>query len=191
MTEKEILRILSVCKGAGVNFGDADEDVIIEIWKNCFKDFTYQEVSKALFKLINSKKGLFLNGLIAEIKEQIVSENVDFLDFPTAWELIRQAMHKTHPDIPQETIKAFNSLPPILQHLVGSPRHLEDMEACLGRDELETVEKSNMKKMYAELVIKSKEQMQLGNMPEWIEIEPKKLGKLEGGFKKLVEGHSF
>lgn len=48
MTEKEILRILSVCKGAGVNFGDADEDVIIEIWKNCFKDFTYQEVSKAL-----------------------------------------------------------------------------------------------------------------------------------------------
>ena len=58
MTEKEILRILAVCKGAGVNFGDADEDVIIEIWKNCFKDFTYQEVSKALFKLINSKKGL-------------------------------------------------------------------------------------------------------------------------------------
>ena len=191
MTEKEVLKILAVCKGAGVNFGNADEDIIIDIWKQCFKDFTYQEVSKALFKLINSKKGLFLNGLIAEIKEQIVSENVDFLDFPTAWELIRQAMHKTHPDIPAETIKAFNSLPPILQHLVGSARHLEDMEYCLDRDELETVERSNMKKMYAELVIKSKEQMQLGNMPEWIEIEPKKLGKLEGGFKKLVEGHEF
>lgn len=191
MTEKEILRILSVCKGAGVNFGDADEDVIIEIWKNCFKDFTYQEVSKALFKLINSKKGLFLNGLIAEIKEQIVSDNVDFLDFPTAWETIRNAMHRTHPDIPSETIKAFNSLPPILKHLVGSARHLEDMEYCLDRDDLETVEKSNMKKMYAELVIKSKEQMQLGNMPEWVEIDIKKLGKLEGSFKKLVEGSNF
>lgn len=191
MTEKEILRILAVCKGAGVNFGDVDEDVIIEIWKNCFKDFTYKEVSNALFKLINSKKGLFLNGLIAEIKEQIVSDNVDFLDFPTAWETIRQAMRKTHPDIPAETIRAFNSLPPILKHLVGSARHLEDMEYCLGREELETVERSNMKKMYAELVIKSKEQMQLGNMPEWVEIDIKKLGKLEGSFKKLVEGSSF
>ena len=100
-------------------------------------------------------------------------------------------MRKTHPDIPSETIQAFNSLPPILKQLVGSPRHLEDMEYCLDRDELETVEKSNMKKMYAELVIKSKEQMQLGNMPEWVEIDLKKLGKLEGSFKKLVEGSSF
>lgn len=191
MKKNEVIKILAVCKGAGVQFGDVDKNVLVEIWTKCFEGFSYSEVSKALFKLINSKKGLFLNGLIAEIKEQIVSENVDFLDFSTAWELIRQAMHRTHPDIPAETIAAFNSLPPILRHLVGSPRHLEDMEACLSREDLETVEKSNMKKMYAELVIKSKEQMQLGNMPEWIEIEPKKLGKLEGSFKKMVEVHSF
>lgn len=192
MTKNEVIKILAVCKGAGVNFGDADKNVVVEIWVRSFKDFTYKEVSNALFKLINSKKkGLFLNGLIAEIKEQIVSENVDFLDFPSAWETIRSAMRRTHPDIPSETIQAFNSLPPILKQLVGSARHLEDMEYCLDRDELETVEKSNMKKMYAELVIKSKEQMQLGNMPEWVEIDLKKLGKLEGSFKKLVEGSSF
>lgn len=191
MTEKEVLKILSVCKGAGVQFGGADEDVLIDLWKQCFEDNTYQEVSKALIKLIKCKEPLFVNGLIGRIKEKIVEDSVDFLDFSQAWEMIREAMHKTHPDIPEETIKAFNSLPPMLRHLVGSARHLEDMEYCLDRDDLETVEKSNMKKMYAELVIKSKEQLQLGNAPTWLELEPKKLGKLENQFTKMIDGHTF
>jgi len=191
MTEKEVLKILSVCRDVGVQFANSNSDTLVEVWLHCFERETYEEVSKALYKLIQSKEPLFVNGLIGRIKEKIVEDNVDFLDFPSAWETIRQAMRQTHPDIPAETMKAFNSLPPILKHLVGSPRHLEDMEYCLGRDELETVEKSNMKKMYAELVIKSKEQMQLGNMPEWVEIDIKKLGKLEGSFKKLVEGSNF
>ena len=191
MKKNEVMKILAVCKGAGVQFGDSDKNVLVEIWTQCFEDNTYEEVSKALIKLIKCKEPLFVNGLIGRIKEKIVEGCVDFYDFTEAWEILRNAMHRTHPDIPSETINAFNSLPPILKKLVGSARHLEDMEYCLDRDELETVEKSNMKKMYAELVSKSKEQMQLGNMPEWIEIEPKKLGKLEGGFKKLVEGHSF
>ena len=190
MTKNEVIKILAVCKGAGVQFGDSDKNVLVEIWSHCFEKESYAEVSKALFKLIQSKDPLFVNGLIGRIKEKIVEESIDFMDFPTVWEILRNAMHRTHPDIPEETIRAFNSLPPILKHLVGSARHLEDME-ILDRDELETVEKSNMKKMYAELVIKSKEQMQLGNMPEWVEIDIKKLGKLEGSFKKLVEGSNF
>ena len=191
MTEKEVLKILSVCKGVGVSFTGADEDVLIEIWTQCFEDNTYEEVSKALFKLIKCKEPLFVNGLIGRIKEKIVEGCVDFYDFTTAWELLRNAMHRTHPDIPQETINAFNSLPPILKKLVGSARHLEDMEYCLDRDELETVEKSNMKKMYAELVTKTKEQLQLGITPHWIPIDWKHNEKLEGAVKGLVEGHEF
>lgn len=191
MKKNEVMKILAVCKGAGVQFGDSDKNVLVEIWTECFEDNTYQEVSKALIKLIKSKEPLFVNGLIGRIKEKIVEEDVDFLDFTQAWEIIRSAMHKTHPDIPQETIQAFNSLPPILQHLVGSPRHLEDMEYCLDRDELETVERSNMRKMYAELVSKSKEQLQLGNKPSWMPIDYKGNKKLEGAIKGLVEGHDF
>lgn len=191
MTEKEVLKILSVCKGVGVSFTGADEDVLVEIWTQCFEDNTYEEVSKALFKLIKCKEPLFVNGLIGRIKEKIVEDSIDFLDFTEAWEILRNAMHRTHPDIPQETINAFNSLPPILKKLVGSARHLEDMEACLSREDLETVEKSNMKKMYAELVTKTKEQLQLGITPHWIPIDWKHNEKLEGAVKGLVEGHEF
>ena len=133
-----------------------------------------------------------MNGLIGRIKEKIVEDKVNFIDFSTAWEIIRKAMHKTHPDISSETTKAFQSLPPILQHLVGSARHLEDMEYCLDRDTLETVEKSNLRKMYAELVIKSKEQMALGVTPVYLEgKELKKLGKVGDEIKKIAKGHSF
>jgi len=191
MTEKETLKILSVCRDVGVQFNNADSDTLVEVWMQCFKNNTYAEVSKALFELIQSKDPLFVNGLIGRIKEKIIEKTVEFLDFSTAWELIRKAMHRTHPDIPQETIQAFNSLPPMLQHLVGSPRHLEDMEYCLDRDELETVERSNMKKMYTELVIKTKGQLALGQTPHWMPIEYKGNKKLEGAVKKLTEGHTF
>lgn len=174
MTKNEVIKILAICKGAGVNFGEADNNVLIEIWINCFKDNSYSEVAKALFELIQSKEPLFVNGLIGRIKEKIIEKTVDFLDFPTAWEILRTAMRKTHPDIPQETQKAFDSLPPILQHLVGSPRHLEDMEYKLDRHELETVERSNMKKLYADLITKTKELLQLGKTPYWLSAEQKK-----------------
>lgn len=190
MTKNEVIKILAVCKGAGVQFGDSDKNVLVEIWSHCFEKESYAEVSKALFKLIQSKDPLFVNGLIGRIKEKIVEESIDFMDFPTVWEILRNAMHRTHPDIPEETIRAFNSLPPILKHLVGSARHLEDLE-ILDRDELETVERSNMKKLYAELVTKTKEQLALGQTPHWMPIDWKENKKLEGAVKKLTEGHSF
>ena len=191
MKKNEVMKILAVCKGAGVQFGDSDKNVLVEIWTQCFEDNTYEEVSKALIKLIKCKEPLFVNGLIGRIKEKIVEDSMSFLDFTEAWEIIRSAMYRTHPDIPQETIEAFNSLPPILKKLVGSARHLEDMEACLSREDLETVEKSNMKKMYAELVTKTKEQLQLGITPHWLPIDWKHNEKLEGAVKGLVEGHEF
>lgn len=190
MTKNEVIKILAVCKGAGVQFGDSDKNVLVEIWSHCFEKESYAEVSKALFKLIQSKEPLFVNGLIGRIKEKIVEESIDFMDFPTVWEILRNAMHRTHPDIPEETIRAFNSLPPILKHLVGSARHLEDLE-ILDRDELETVERSNMKKLYAELVTKTKEQLALGQTPHWMPIEYKGNKKLEGAVKNLTEGHNF
>ena len=188
MTKKEVLKILTICREVGIQFTNSDNHILVDIWLKCFADNTYEEVSKALFELINSKKSLFLNGLIGEIKAQIISDKVSFMDFPTAWELLRTAMHKTHPDIPQETQKAFDSLPPILQHLVGSPRHLEDMEYKLDRHELETVERSNMKKLYADLIIKTKELLQLGKTPYWL-LVAKSNKKIDNTINKLLQGN--
>lgn len=170
MTKKEVLKILAICREIGVQFVNSDNNILIGIWQKSFENNTYEEVSRALFELINSRKGLFLNGLIGEIKAQILADKVDFLDFSAVWELIRKAAHKTHPDIPKETKAAFNSLPPIVQHLVGSARHLEEMEYCIDRDKLETIEKSNLKKIYTEMVADSKSKMMLGKKPIWDEI---------------------
>ena len=147
MTKKEVLKILAICREVGVQFVNSDNSILIGIWEKSFENNTYEEVSKALFELINSKKSLFLNGLIGEIKAQILADKVEFLDFSVVWELIRKAAHKTHPDIPNETRQAYLSLPPIVQHLVGSAKHLEEMEYCIDRNVLETVEKSNMRKL--------------------------------------------
>lgn len=193
MTKKEVLKILAICREVGVQFVNSDNSILIGIWEKSFENNTYEEVSKALFELINSKKSLFLNGLIGEIKAQILADKVDFLDFSVVWELIRKAAHKTHPDIPNETRQAYLSLPPIVQHLVGSAKHLEEMEYCIDRNVLETVEKSNMRKLYIEMITESKNKMLIGKKPIWQQIEDKKgeITKLDIGIKKILEEHLF
>lgn len=191
MTRKEVLKILAICREVGVQFVNSDNNILIGIWEKSFENNSYQEVSKALFELINTKKSLFLNGLIGEIKAQMLTHKVEFMDFSTVWELIRKAAHRTHPNIPMETMQAFESLPPIIQHLVGSAKHLEEMEYCLDRDVLESVEKSNLKKLYSEMVIESKNQMLLGKKPIWNRIENKQTEKINQEVMKLLENKAL
>lgn len=200
MTKKEVIKILAVCKEVGVPFAtDSDKKMLVEIWHRAFLKEKYEDVSRALFELINTKKGLFLNGLIAELKSRIVADKQQFDDFAMVWEQIRTAAHNTYPDVQALTEKAFRSLPPILQHLVGSARHLEEMEYTIDRDVLETVEKSNFKKMYSELVIQAKQDMQLGKLPVWHKdikqiadtTDTQNKEKKQLNVTKLIESHTF
>lgn len=191
MTKKEVLKILAICREIGIQFVNSDNNILVGIWYKSFENDSYEDVSRALFELINSKKSLFLNGLIGEIKAQMLTHKVEFMDFSMVWEIIRAAAHRTHPDIPAETARAFNSLPPIIQHLVGSAKHLEEMEYCLDRNILETVEKSNLKKLYTEMVIESKNQMLLGKVPVWKKIENKQVEKINKEVMKLLESKTL
>lgn len=195
MTKKEIFKILAICREVGIQFANTDNNILVGIWQKSFENNTYEEVSRALFELINSKKSLFLNGLIGEIKAQILADKVEFLDFSVVWELIRKAAHKTHPDIQNETRQAFLSLPPMVQYLVGSATHLEEMEYCIDRNILETVEKSNLRKIYSELVIETKNRLMLGKPPVWeqklIENKNTQTQKLNMNMKELLKDHTF
>lgn len=195
MTKKEVLKILAICREIGVQFVNSDNNILVGIWQKSFENNTYEEVSKALFELINSKKSLFLNGLIGEIKAQIMADKVEFLDFSVVWELIRKAAHKTHPDIPNETRQAFLSLPPMVQYIVGSATHLEEMEYCIDRNVLETVEKSNLRKIYSELVIETKNRLMLGKSPVWeqklIENKNMQTPELNTNIQEFLKGHTF
>lgn len=191
MTRNEVLKILAICKEVGVQFTNSNNEILVEIWMKSFCNNTYKEVSKALFELINSRKGLFLNGLIGEIKEQLVSDKMNFLDFAAVWDMIRKAAHNTYPDVPERTEDAFCSLPPIVQYLVGSAKHLEEMEYCIDRDVLETVEKSNMRKMYCDLVQTTKNRMILGKKASWQMLTDRSSEQIDSAVKKLLQDHSF
>jgi len=192
MTKKEILQVITMLEGAGVQFSkNIETRIVVDLWYECFKNDKLEDITKAISELIQSSEPLFLNGLIGKIRERLVAKKCQFLDFSIAWQLIREAMHKCHPDIPQETTRAYNSLPPMLKYLVGSAKHLEEMEYCLDVDVLETVEKSNMKKMYESLVAQSKADLQIGKMPMWEQIQNARTNKLNFNITKLLEGKTF
>lgn len=149
MTKEETIKILAVLKGIGVKF-EGDTQVIIEIWADCFKNDDYFQVNSAVKKLMIQEKQLFQNGLIAKIKELLVPDNV-FPDSANAWNEVRQAMHDSHPDVISDTQKAWNSLSPIIQKVLGNSHTLIEWEYETSRDILNTVIKSNFMKEYNNL----------------------------------------
>lgn len=167
MTKKEVIQILAVLKEAGVAFNNSNETVLVQLWEKCFKDIPYKQVSQAVFELINSPQPLFLNGLIGKIKEKIINSQNKFLDFNTVWQMVLKAAHQTYPDIPEESIKAFNNLPPMVKYLVGGVANLENIEYAIKPDILETVVKSNMKKLWAELIQQTVEAKMLNQPAQW------------------------
>lgn len=191
MTKEETIKILAVLKGIGVKF-EGDTDVIIGIWSDCFKNEEYSEVSNAVKKLMNTEKQLFQNGLIAKIKELLVPDNV-FPDSANAWNEVRQAMHDSHPDVISDTQKAWNSLSPLIQKVLGNAHTLIEWEYETSRDMLNTVIKSNFIREYNNLCKICKDDLKNGGkMLEGLQ-KPKELQnkenikKLESVAKELVK----
>ena len=196
MTKKEVVRVLAVLKEAGVPFANSDEDVLIELWCKCFEKIEYKEVSWAIYDLINSPEPLFLNGLIGKIKEKIVLKKNNFMDFNTVWNLILDAAHKTYPPIPSMSQKAFDSLPPMVQYLVGSVKQLESLEYSVKPELVETVIKSNMKKDWDHMVKETIEDKIMGKLPIWedkVRLQDQKVKNeiLKVEVKRLLENSSL
>lgn len=196
MTKKEVLQILAVLKEAGVPFANSNEEVLIKLWCKCFEKIEYKEVSWAVFDLINSPEPLFLNGLIGKIKEKIVLKQNDFMDFPTVWNLILTAAHKTYPPIPKMSREAFDSLPEMAKYLVGSIKQLEQLEYSVKPDILETVVKSNMRKDWECMIKQAVEDKIAGRLPIWedkIRLQDQKVKNeiLKVEVKKILEKNSL
>lgn len=196
MTKKEVLQILAVLKEAGVPFANSNEEVLIKLWCKCFEKIEYKEVSWAVFDLINSPEPLFLNGLIGKIKEKIVLKQNDFMDFPTVWNLILTAAHKTYPPIPKMSREAFDSLPEMAKYLVGSIKQLEQLEYSVKPDILETVVKSNMRKDWECMIKQAVEDKIAGRLPIWedkIRLQDQKVKNeiLKVEVKRILEKNSL
>jgi len=177
MTREDTIKILSVLKGIGVKF-EGDTDIIINIWADCFKKDEYLKVNNAIKKLMTTEKQLFQNGLIAKIKDLLVPDDV-FIDSATAWNQVRFAMKKSHPDIPKTTNDAFEELDPIIKKVLGNPHTLIEWEYESTTENMNTVIKSNFIREYNNLCRIFKDDLKNGGkMLEFIS-EPKELPNQE------------
>lgn len=146
MNKVETAKIIAVLKISGVDF-KANDEMVVSLWVDIFKEDKYEDVNIAIKKLLKQEKQLFVNGLIAKIKDLLVPEDL-FLDSSTVWNEVRIAMHKSHPDVTSETVNAWNSLSPIIQKVLGNSHTLIEWEYETNIDDLNTVIKSNFIKEY-------------------------------------------
>lgn len=146
MNKVETAKIIAVLKISGVDFKATDE-MVVSLWVDIFKEDKYEDVNIAIKKLLKQEKQLFVNGLIAKIKDLLVPEDV-FLDSASAWNQVRRAMKKSYPDIPETTNDAFKELDPIIQKVLGNSHTLIEWEHETSTDDMNTVIKSNFIKEY-------------------------------------------
>lgn len=183
MNKVETAKIIAVLKVAGVDFKATDE-MVVSLWHDIFKEDKYDDVNSAIQKLFRQEKQLFVNGLIAKIKDLLIPENI-FPDSANAWNEIRQAMHYSHPDVISDTQQAWNRLSPLIQKVLGNAHTLIEWEYETSRDILNTVIKSNFIKEYNNLCRIYKDDLKNGGkMLEGLQ-KPKELENKEN--IKLVE----
>lgn len=149
MNKRETAQILAVLRASGVEFKAESKDVV-ELWHTLFANEKYESVDLAVKKLLVQEKQLFVNGLIAKIKDLLVPEDV-FLDSASAWNQVRRAMKKSYPDIPSTTNNAFKELDPLIQKVLGNSHTLIEWEHETSTDDMNTVIKSNFIKEYNNL----------------------------------------
>lgn len=171
MNKVETAKIIAVLKIAGVDF-KANDEMVVSLWVDIFKEDKYEDVNIAIKKLLKQEKQLFVNGLIAKIKDLLVPEDI-FLDSASAWNQVRRAMKKSYPDIPSTTNDAFKELDPLIQKVLGNSHTLIEWEYETATDDMNTVIKSNFIKEYNYLTKLYKDDLKNGGkMLEYLK-EPK------------------
>ena len=192
MTKVETAKIIAVLKVAGADFKATDE-MVVYLWHDIFKEDKYDDVNSAIKKLFNQEKQLFVNGLIAKIKELLIPENL-FLDSASAWNQVRQLMDNGYIRDKQKIKKSFSKLDLIIQKVIGSATILEEWEYDVEPEILNTVIKSNFIREYNNLCRIYKDDLKNGGkMLEY--LQPLKLTdenkenikKLESVTKELVK----
>jgi hypothetical protein len=150
LTSEETIGILSILKTAYPQFykdmKKSEADSTINLWATMFSADEAYIVTEAVKSLITSLK---FPPTIADVKEKIYSlTHEPVMTEQEAWQTVKDAISYYNP--------GFDSLPPILQKLVGSPNQLREW-AIMESNQVETVVKSNFIRSYTARVKQEKE----------------------------------
>jgi hypothetical protein len=177
MTREETKSILAILKIGYPNFykdlKKPDADQTIDLWSTIFANECSQVVVEAVKSLMCTLK---FPPTIADVKEKIY-----FITQPAAatemeaWGYIQRAIQDSN----YHAQERFNSFPPIIQKIVGSPNQLREW-AMMESDVVNSVIQSNFMRSYKAKVSAEKEYTALPHSTKLM-IEGEKLLELKEG----------
>lgn len=154
MTREETINILMSIQAAYPNFKVPDKTIAVNTWYSLLEEYTYEQVSNAIKKYIQTNKSGFAPS-IGQVIEQICNiYSKDSLNEMEAWGLVQKAVRNSTYHADEE----FQKLPEIVQRSVVNPGQLHEwamMENIDGR--AWNVMQSNFIRTYRETLEQSKE----------------------------------
>lgn len=147
MNRSETVKIMAVLQAAYPQFyakqSPDDLQNIVTLWTDLFEDEPYPLVAAATKALIKTRTSTFPPG-IGEINEKIrqISTPRELTEIE-AWALVSKAIQNGTYGAKKE----FETLPSILQCLVGSPRQIRDW-AAMDESTVQSVVASNFQRSY-------------------------------------------
>ena len=156
MTRQEALAVMAMLKTAYPNFyknfSKEDISAAVNLWATMFSEESIQVVTEAIKALMCTLK---YPPTIADVKEKIRKiTQPDEMTEMEAWEQVRRAISF------YDAQENYNSLPPMLRRLVGSPNQLREW-AVMDRETVNSVIQSNFMRSYRIMAAQEKEHAML------------------------------
>ena len=156
MTREETKAILAVLKAGYPNFykdmTKEDAKNTVDLWATMFADDSARLVTEAVKSLICTLK---FPPTIADVKEKIhLLTQPQGMSELEAWNTVRRAISY------YDAQENYNSLPPMLQRLVGSPNQLREW-AVMESETVNSVIQSNFMRSYKVMAARDREQAML------------------------------
>lgn len=154
MTREETKTILAVLKAAYPNFyknmTKEDAKNTVDLWATMFSEEPIQVVTEAIKALMCT---LMYPPTIADVKEKIRKiTQPDEMTEMEAWGLVQKALQGAL----YRGQENYDSLPPMLQKIVGSPNQLREW-AMMEAETVNSVIQSNFMRSYKAKVVQEKE----------------------------------
>ena len=152
MTRQEALAVMVMLKTAYPTFykdlSKEDINATVNLWATMFSEESIQVVTEAIKALMCTLK---YPPTIADVKEKIamITQSPTMTEME-AWEQVRRAISF------YDAQENYNSLPPMLRRLVGSPNQLREW-AVMDVETVNSVVQSNFMRSYKAKVAQEKE----------------------------------
>lgn len=185
MTREETAAIIKALRlaypGFYSKFKPGDYTDLIALWATMFRDDDAQNVTQAVYQLIQTHNGFPPE--IADVKSKIREMEAAVTGDPTdeeLWFILRKSLTNGVYGADEE----FARLPTVLQRYCGSPSWLRD-HALMDRDVIDSVVHGQFLKQITS--IRERQKFLDGLSPEMLAAMEKAFGRLPSGYTPMTE----